>query len=101
VLFYKCQLTVQVHNGVARIIAKLRQRHKVGIIVDKVGPRSTKRVGRVPLGTHPRSTLHLRWNLRVKGKHLKAGRYHITLRALDKKGNVLGLTRPVTLRIKG
>jgi hypothetical protein len=99
VLFYKCRLDVRIHNGVARIIAKLRQRHFVGIIVDKVGPRSTQRVGRVPLGTHPRSTLHLRWNLRVNGKHLKRGRYRITLRALDTKGNVLGLTRPHTIRI--
>jgi hypothetical protein len=101
VLFYQCQLTVKVHHGVARIIAKLRQGHRVGIIVDKVGPRSTKRVGRVPLGTHPRSTLRLRWDLRVNGKHLKRGKYRITLRALDKKGNVIGLTRPTTLRVKG
>jgi hypothetical protein len=55
----------------------------------------------VPLGTQPRSTLRLRWDLRVKGKHLKPGKYRITLRALDKKSNVLGLTRPVTLRVKG
>ena len=73
----------------------------MGIIVDKVGPRSTKRVGRVPLGAHPRSTLRLRWDLRVNGKHLKRGKYRITLRALDKKGKVIGLTRPTTLRVKG
>jgi hypothetical protein len=93
-------VNVVIHHGVAQIIAKLRQRHFVGIIVDRVGPRSTKRVGRVPLGTHPRSTLHLRWNLRVNGKHLKAGRYRVTLRAIDKKGNVLGLTRPTTIRVR-
>jgi hypothetical protein len=101
VLFYKCELDIQVHHHVAQIIAKLRQRHFVGIIVDKVGKHGAKRVGRVPLGTHPRSTLHLAWDLKVNGKPLHAGRYRVTLRALDKKGNVLGLTRPVTLRVKG
>ena len=102
VLFYKCQLDIQVHrHHVAKIIAKLRQRHFVGIIVDKVGKHgSLKRVGRVPLGTHPRSTLHLAWDLRVNGKPLKAGHYRVTLRALDKKGNVLGLTKPFELRVK-
>jgi hypothetical protein len=107
VLFYKCDLDIHVHGDhhhhrVASIIAKLRQRHFVGIIVDKVGAHgSLKRVGRVPLGTHPRSTLHLAWDLKVNGKPLAPGRYRVTLRALDKKGNVLGLTRPVTLRVKG
>ena len=102
VLFYKCQLDIHVHpHHVAKIIAKLRQRHFVGIIVDKVGKHGTvKRVGRVPLGTHPRSTLRLAWDLRVNGKPLKAGHYRVTLRALDKKGNVLGLTKPFELRVK-
>jgi hypothetical protein len=102
VLFYKCQLDVHVHHHLAQIIAKLRQRHPVGIIVDRIGKHGVaKRVGRVPLGTHPRSTLHLAWDLKVNGKPLAQGRYRVTLRALDKKGNVLGLTRPVTVRVKG
>ena len=101
VLFYKCQLDIHVHHHLAKIIAKLRQRHFVGIIVDKVGKHGTKRVGRVPLGTHPRSTLHLAWDLKVNGKPLPRGRYRVTLRALDKKGDVLGLTRPVTVRVTG
>jgi hypothetical protein len=103
VLFYKCQLKVVIHHHRAVIVAKLRQRYKVGIIVDRVGPRSTPRsthrIGRVPLGTHPRSTLRLKWDLRVNGKPLKAGRYRVTLRALDKKGNVVGLSKAVTIRI--
>jgi hypothetical protein len=103
VLFYKCQLKVVIHHHRAVIVAKLRQRYKVGIIVDRVGPRSTPRsthrVGRVPLGTHPRSTLRLKWDLRVNGKPLKAGRYRVTLRALDKKGKVVGLSKAVTIRI--
>jgi hypothetical protein len=107
VLFYKCQLQVVVHQHRAVIVAKLRQRYKVGIIVDRIKPRSTGRkprstvrVGRVPLGTHPRSTLRLKWDLRVNGKPLKKGRYHVTLRALDKKGNVVGLSKPVTIRVR-
>ena len=102
VLFYKCDLDINVHrHHRASIIAKLRQRHFVGIIVDKVGKHgSVKRVGRVPLGTHPRSTLRLAWDLRVNGKPLKAGHYRVTLRALDTKGKVLGLTKPFDLRVK-
>ena len=101
VLFYKCDLDIHVHHHRASIIAKLRQRHFVGIIVDKVGKHgSVKRVGRVPLGTHPRSTLRLAWDLRVNGKPLKAGHYRVTLRALDTKGKVLGLTKPFDLRVK-
>lgn len=68
---------------------------------ERVGQHGPKRVGRVPLGTHPRSTLHLRWDLRVNGKRLHAGRYRITLRALDKNGNILGLSTPVQIRVKG
>jgi hypothetical protein len=102
VLFYKCQLDVHVdHHHLAKIIAKLRQRHFVGIVVDRVGKHgSLERIGRVRLGTHPRSTLHLAWDLRVNGKPLKAGHYRVTLRALDKKGSVLGLTKPFALRVK-
>jgi hypothetical protein len=101
VLFYNCKLDVKViHDRVANIIAKLRQRHFVGIIVDKVGSHGKlTRVGRVPLGTHAKGALKLRWNLKVNGKRLHAGNYRITLRALDTKGNVLGLTKPFTLRI--
>ncbi len=100
-LFYQCHLEVHIHHHHARIKAKLRKAGRVGIIVDRVGKHGAKRVGRVPLGSHPRSTLNLAWDLRVNGKPLKAGRYHVTLRALDKKGKVLGLSAPVTVRIGG
>src|SRR5206468_10700113 len=93
VLFASCDLKVIIRDQVAQIIAKARQRHFFGIVVDRVGKRhSVTRIGRVPLGSHGRGTLHLRWNLRVNGKRLHPGRYRITLRALDKKGNVLGLS---------
>jgi hypothetical protein len=99
VLFYHCRLVIHIHDGVAVIKVKLRQGGFFGIIVDKVGKHGTKRVGRVPLGTHPRSTVSLRWNLKVGGKRLRAGHYQITGRFLDKKGKVLGLTKPLKVTI--
>jgi len=36
----------------------------------------------------------------LNGTRLHGGRSRVTLRALDKKGNVLGLSRPVTVRIR-
>jgi hypothetical protein len=100
VLFANCKLDVVIHHRVAELIMRLRQTHRIGIIVDRVGKHGDlKRVGRVPLGTHPRSTLHLRWNLKVNGKRLRAGHYRVTARALDKKGNVLGLSKPAAVRI--
>jgi len=100
VLFYQCHIVVRIHNHKAKIIVKLRKAGFFGIIVDKVGKHGAKRVGRVPLGTHPRSTLALAWDLKVNGKRLHTGRYRITGRALDKKGNVLGLTKPITVKVR-
>ena len=101
VLFYQCRIEVDTHGHHGRIKARLRQRHTVGIVVDRVTAHGVRRVGRVPLGTHPRGALSLRWNLEVNGRPLPTGRYHVTLRALDRRGHVLGLTRPVTVRIRG
>ena len=92
-------MRIKHHN--AAIIAQLRHRQRVGILVQRVtGKHHLKTVGRVPLGKHPKGHLRLRWNLRVNGKKLHAGRYRVTLRALDKQKNVLGLTRPVTIRVR-
>jgi hypothetical protein len=100
VLFKSCHIDVQVHGNDATIDATLYQSHFVGIVVDrKVGHRF-KRVGRVPLGQHHKGRLRLHWNLKVAGTRLHHGRYRVTLRALDKKGNVLGLSRPVTVRVR-
>jgi hypothetical protein len=99
VLFYRCKLQITVKHHGTVIVARVRQRHAYGIVVDRVTRHGVKRVGRVPLGTHARGTLHLKWDLRVDGHRLRPGTYHVTLRALDRKGAVLGLTRPVTVRI--
>jgi hypothetical protein len=99
VLFKRCNVDVRVHGGRAEIDATLSQSHFVGIIVDRQVGGRFKRIGRVPLGDQHKGRLRLRWNLKVNGKRLHRGRYRITLRALDKKGNVLGLSRPDTIRI--
>jgi len=101
VLFARCDLEVKIKDRIAEILATLRQGHRVGIIVDRIGKHGVTRIGRVPLGAHPRSKLGLKWDLKVAGKRLPAGRYRVTLRALDGHGNVLGLTKPATIRIAG
>jgi hypothetical protein len=100
VLFYKCQLIVTIHHHKATIYTKFRKAGRFGIIVDRIGKHGTKRVGRVPLGTHPRSTLRLAWDLKVNGHRLQPGHYQITGRSLDKKGNVLGLTKPRRITVR-
>jgi hypothetical protein len=100
VLFYQCHLGVEIHHHKATIIVKYRKRGPFGIIVDKVTKHGVKRVGRVPLGVQPRSTLHLAWDLKVNGKRLKPGHYRVTGRALDKKGKVLGLTAPTNITVR-
>ena len=74
------------------------QYHEAYVVLHAL--RGDKRVGRVPLGTHPRSTLRLAWDLKVNGHRLRPGHYQITGRALDKKGKVLGLTKPVRLTVR-
>ena len=99
-IFAGCTLHVRIKHRKAAIVAKLRHHEQVGILVQRVKGKHLKKVGRVPLGKHGKGRLHLRWNLRVNGKPLHKGRYRVTLRALDKKKNVLGLTRPVTIRVR-
>ena len=100
VIFARCHVVVHVHHRLARIVALLRQRHGVGILVQRVHGHHLERVGKVPLGTHGKGRLRLRWNLRVNGKPLHPGRYQITLRALDGHKRVLGLSAPTTIRVR-
>jgi hypothetical protein len=109
VIFAGCRVVVHIHGGVGVITARLQQQNKVGILVQRVvGTRRVngrrvprlKRVGRVPLGKHRAGRLNLRWNLRVNHKQLRPrARYLITLRALDRVGRVLGVTKPVIVRL--
>jgi hypothetical protein len=108
-IFTSCKLVIRIRHGRAKIIARLRQRHQVGILVERVvgthrvhGHKvlRVRRVGRVPLGKHRSGKLRLGWRLRVNGKRLRHGRYRVTLRALDRKRNVLGTTKPTVIRLR-
>jgi len=100
VLFAKCRLVVKIRHAIAHIIARLRQGHPVGILVKRVVGHHLKRVGKVPLGAHHKGRLNLRWNLRVNGRKLPRGRFQVTLRALDRHKHVLGLSKPVKVRVR-
>jgi len=50
VIFARCRLQVKVEHNVATIIARLRNRQGVGILVQRVSGKHLKKVGRVPLG---------------------------------------------------
>jgi hypothetical protein len=56
-------------------------------------------IGRVPFGRHTRGVLRLRRNLRVNGRKLGRGRYLITLRALNRRNQVIARADPMTLTI--
>ena len=92
----------------AVIQGTLGQSNSIGILVQRVvatkkvhGTRTlvVRNVGRVPLGRHHKGKVTIHWNLKVNGHRLRPGRYLITLRALDRHGNVLGVTKSVVFRV--
>jgi hypothetical protein len=99
VIFYACKVQVPVHGHVAEIVARLRTYSTVGILVERVHGHRVTRVGRVPLGAHHKGGIRLRWNLEVNGHRLKPGKYRVTLRALDSHRDILGVTKPVAIRV--
>ncbi len=109
VLFPGCSLAV-VPQGVGAVIrVRLSIPDHVGILVQRIlGTRRVhgqrvlvlRTVGRVPLGPHHKGRLAIHWNLKVNGHRLGKGKYLITMRALDAKGNLLGHTNAVVLTIK-
>jgi hypothetical protein len=109
ILFRHCRLIIVGQGGGAEIEGDLGKSNTVGILVQRIvgtkhvhGTRVLvlRNVGRVPLGHHHRGQLRIHWNLKVNGHRLGAGKYLITLRALDSHRNVLGVTKPVTLTIR-
>ena len=97
------------HGNSAEIEGNLCVANNVGILVQRI--IGTKRVhgkrvpilrniGRVPLGHHHRGQVRIHWHLKVNGHRLRRGKYLITLRALDRHRNVLGVTKSVTLTIR-
>jgi hypothetical protein len=109
VLFANCRVDVHRQGTGAVIQANLGQDCSVGILVQRIvgskvvhGKRVPvlRRVGRVPLGRHHAGLLKIGWNLKVNGHRLRAGRYLITLRALDSQRDVIGRANSVILTIK-
>jgi WD40 repeat protein len=77
---------------VQRIVGK----HKLfGKSVPKLAP-----VGRVPLGSFKKGRGHVKWDGRVNGRKLKAGRYQVTVRAVSPKGAVLDFGKPRTFTVR-
>jgi uncharacterized delta-60 repeat protein len=92
--------TVTMVRSLATVNLDLRFPRNVGIVVRRVGPQHRlTRVGRVPFGPQHAGNLHIRWNLRVAGHRLPAGRYEITVRALRGK-RVVAVSRPIPLRAR-
>jgi len=100
VIFFRCHLRIRIHHHRADILSRLREEQSVGILVQRIKGHHLQNLGRVPLGKQGKGRLKLRWNLKVNGKRLHKGRYRVTLRAVTKHHDVLGLTRPVTIRVR-
>jgi hypothetical protein len=110
-VFSIAQVTISQISQVAlaNVKARISQGSGLGILVQRIigrqrilGRREYKlrKVGRVPLGHFSKGTHHLRWNLRVNGRHLRPGRYLVTLRALTSRGVIHDMATPTVLRIR-
>jgi hypothetical protein len=83
-------------SGVGILVQRIVGSHKqFGKTVPTLKP-----VGRVPLGTFKKGRGHVRWNGRVNGRRLEPGRYLVTVRAVSRKGDILDLGTPRTVRVK-
>ena len=84
----------------ATVVATLRKRRLLFLQVRRVverrarGParRRLVKVGRARLGRHPRGRSRIRWNLRVRGRPLRPGRYRVTLHS--RVGGLLSTPAP-------
>ena len=101
VLFYKCELDIHVHAPPGEASSRSCAS------ATSWGSSSTRSASTAASSASaacrwgPTPAARCAWlGPAVNGKPLKAGRYRVTLRALDKKGNVLGLTKPFDLRVK-
>lgn len=99
VSFVGCRAIVTLTPTAAIVASRLVNAEPIGILVERIVGKRFVLVGRVPFGVHHKGRVRIHWNLRVNGKKLHKGRYRITLRALDKHGNVIGLAKPVTIII--
>jgi hypothetical protein len=83
-------------SGIGIVVQRILGTHRVlGKKGYKLGPPR-----RVPLGTFKKGRHAIRWNLRVNGRRLAAGRYLVTVRAVTPKVVVRELGRPRVVRIR-
>jgi hypothetical protein len=86
-------------TSVAIIKANIVRAAPVGILVQRIVGRRFVRVGKVPFGLQGTGRIQIRWDLRVGGHRLQAGRYLITLRMFDRHHNLIALARPIAITI--
>jgi hypothetical protein len=72
---------------------------EVGVLVERASRGRFRPFGRVPLGRKPGGRVRIGWNLRVNGRRLAPGTYHVRLRAL-RDGQVFAVSRTFRLRIR-
>lgn len=89
-----------VSSGVGILVQRIKGRSKTRIFGRRTHRLRT--VGRVPLGRFRKGRFQRRWNLKVAGKRLRAGRYLVTLRAVSSRKSkiVRELGKPRVIRVK-
>lgn len=74
----------------------------IGFLVERYDQAGRlRRVGRVPFGEKRGGRATVRWDLRLQGRRLAAGRYRITLRRLGASGIALERSTPMDLIVPG
>ncbi len=72
---------------------------QVGILVRRVDRHGhTTLIGRVPFGLQHAGNIHIRWNLRVRGKRLKPGNYLVNVRALRGR-RVVAVSKAIRIHV--
>ena len=94
-----CVSVLALPKNAVLVSADLQLSRQVGILVHQVGRQGhVMLIGRVPFGRQHAGNIHIRWNLRVNGKRLRAGTYLVNVRAL-RGGRVVAVSKPVRIRI--
>ena len=76
----------------ATVTATLRKPRVLALVVRAAGSHQSAMVGVVPLGKHPAGVSNIHWNLEVNGRALHAGRFEVSLSALN--GALLSVPAP-------
>lgn len=83
-------------TSVGILVQRIVGRHKV---LGRSAPK-LKLVGRVPFGRFAKGADKVKWDLKVDGKRLRAGRYLVTPRAVTRAAEVLDLGKPRVVRVR-